>query len=292
MKSAGRLEIALWWALVGAVVLCFAPVLLVMGGLWAISGGLENRAIALIAVAYLVSRQKNLLGAPPAAAVFQALGLFVLACGLFLVQLPALSLQNLAFCLALTGLALFRWGRTAVDSLARPLLIVAMIMSINGLADGWLPAYTPVVQWLQHLVAGLGAYLLWMAGLPVVLKETVITVGGLGGVDVNANCSGIRSLLEVGTLAAVAIMTISRRSWLDNLRYFLLCELVVLALNVLRILLLAVAIAYTNPHTFEALHEGWGASLYGSGISAVIVLFTSWYFQWNPFDSQSGSASA
>ncbi|MBW4698935.1 MAG: exosortase/archaeosortase family protein [Aphanocapsa lilacina HA4352-LM1] len=279
------LEALLWWLLLAAVGGCFAPVLLACALLWAEGGGLENRAVALVAAGYLLLRDRAALLEAAVSPVFEAAGLACLLGGLLLVQLPALSVQSLAFCLALAGLALLRWGSAGLARLAKPLIIVTLAMLASGLADSWLPRYTPVVLWLQQLVAGLAAYALWMAGFAVEWQQTVIRLGDTGGVDVNATCSGVRSLLEVGVLATAAIFTLSRRSHRDNGFYLALCAALVIALNAVRVLLLAVASVYWGRPLFDALHEGWGALLYSGGISAATVLFTCWYFRWNPFDT-------
>ncbi|BAC89119.1 exosortase/archaeosortase family protein [Gloeobacter violaceus] len=279
------LEASLWWLLLAAVGGCFAPVLLACALLWTEGGGLENRAVALVAAGYLFVCGRATLLEASASPFFQGIGLACLMGGLLLVQLPALSVQSLAFCFALAGLALLRWGDAALRRLAKPFVIVTLAMLTSGLADSWLPRYTPVVLWLQQLVAGLAAYALWMAGFAVEWQQTVIRLGDTGGVDVNAACSGVRSLLEIGVLATAAIFTLSRRSRRDNGFYLALCAALVLALNAGRVLLLAVASVYWGRPLFDALHEGWGAQLYSGGISAATVLFTCWYFRWNPFDT-------
>ncbi len=278
-------------ALLAGTLACFLPVLSATVSLWTEGGGLENRVIALIAVIYLVTREEALLKAPLAAPAEQIAGFGFFAGALVLAQIPSLTVQCLAFCLALAALVLFRWGWFGLKRLGKPLIIVACAMTVSGLADGFLPRYTPVVQWLQHFVASVVGYMLWTVGYPVEVEQTVIRIGE-SGVDVNAACSGIKSLLEVGVLAVVAILSISRRDASANWRYFLICEAIVLGLNTLRILALAGATLYLGQDAFDALHEGWGASLYGTVVSVVTILFTSRFFQWNPFDPENGSASA
>jgi len=278
--------------LLAAVVACFLPVLAAFYQTWAHpGGGLENRAIALVAIIWLVTRQRQLLDAPLAGIASQVAGFVLLVVAVGLVQLPLLTAQGAAFVVALVGLVLFCWGRAGLAALWRPAVIAAIVFTLNGLADGFLPRYTGLVQGLQHLVAGLAAYLLWMFGFAVELQETTLRVAGTAGIDVYAACSGTHSLLEVGALALTAILTISERSWRANLGYLLACLAIALGFNVLRILLLAYASAALGQETFDALHHGWGASLYGNGISVVTVLFTSWFFQWNPFEPRSVSGS-
>lgn len=273
------------------VAACFLPVAVACYQRWAaVGGGLENRVIGLVAIIYLVTQQKKLLTTPLAGVRSQGLGFAVLILALLLVQFGSLTLQAAALALALFGLVLFRWGRPGLVALGRPLTIAALLLLLNGLSNAVLPQYTPLVLWLQYLVAGTATYLLWMMGVGVTLNQTVIQIGQ-AGVDVNAGCSGIYSLVEVGVLGIVAILTISERGRRANLRYFFTCLSITFGLNVLRVLLLAYASVNLGKEAFDSLHLGWGASLYGNGISVIIVLFTSWFFQWNPFDPRSVSES-
>ncbi len=288
-----RIEPLLAIALLLVLGICFAPVLFASFQTWsAAGGGLENRVICLVAVIFLMSQQKDLLKLPLAGLTAQAVGFLFLLTSLLLVQLPIFTLQALALAIALLGLVVFRWGKPGWEAVKRPLIIVGMILTVSGVANGLLPRYTPIVPWLQQLVAGSAAYILWLCGLPVAVRDTVLQIGNAGGVDVNAGCSGIHSLTEIGVLAITAILTISQRPLKDNLRYFITCELIVLGLNMVRILLLAYATTNLGKETFDALHEGWGASLYGNAISIIAILYTSSFFQWNPFDPQSASDSA
>lgn len=287
-----RTEPLFAFALVCAMGICFAPVLFACFQAWSVAGGgLENRVVCLVAVILLVSQQKDLLKLPLAGLAAQGLGFLFLLSSLLLVQLPLLTVQALAVAIALLGLVVFRWGKSGWELLQRPLVIVGMILTVGGVANGLLPRYTPIVPWLQQCVAGSAAYILWLCGLPVEVHETILQIGNSGGVDVNAGCSGIHSLSETGVLAITAILTISRCPLRDNLRYFVTCELIVLGLNIFRILLLAFTTAHMNKEAFDSLHVGWGAVLYGSAISAVAILYTSSFFRWNPFDPQSVSDS-
>jgi exosortase/archaeosortase family protein len=272
--------------------LCFAPVLFACIQTWsAAGGGLENRVICLVAVIFLMSQQKDLLKLPLAGLAAQGVGFLCLVSSLLLVQLPLLTVQSFALAIALLGLVVFRWGKPGWKALKKPLIIITMILTVSGVANGVLPRYTPIVPLLQQFVAGSAAYILWLCGLPATVHDTVLQIGNAGGVDVNAGCSGIHSLTEIGVLAITAILTISQRPLKDNLRYFFTCELIVLGLNIFRILLLAYATTNLGKETFDALHEGWGASLYGNAISIVAILYTSSFFRWNPFDPQSASDS-
>jgi exosortase/archaeosortase family protein len=288
----GRPEPIAALVLLAAVFAGFLPVIVACYQRWALpGGGLENRVIALVAIIYLVTRQKRLLDAPLAGLRGQWAGFAVLLAALALVQVGSLTVQAAALAVALVGLVLFRWGRWGVVCLGKPLAIAAMILVVNGLTNAALPKHTPFVLWLQYLVAGVATYLLWMGGVAVQLNQTVIRIGSSAGVDVNAVCSGIYSLFEVGVLAAVAILALSKQGWKANLRYFAACLGITFALNVLRVLLLVASTIFWGKETFDALHLGWGAVLYGNAISVIIVLFTSWFFQWNPFDPSSATES-
>lgn len=277
------------FALLGVIVVYFLPVLTAYYEHWLAGGGkVENRAIALVAIIYLVTQQKDLLQAPLARAGDLWIGFATLFGGLLLARVPLLNVQGLALSIALLGLLWFRWGRLGLAHLGKPLCILALALGTDGLADQFLSVYTPLVQWLQHLDALIAGYVLWGIGYPVELHATVIRIGQ-AGVDVYDGCSGIHSLIEIGVLAVVAILTISKQDRAANLRYFLACMAITFGFNLLRILLLAFASIYVGQEAFDALHKGWGADVYANLVGLTAIVFTARYFQWNPFAPKTDS---
>jgi exosortase len=94
--------------------------------------------------------------------------------------------------LILVGLALLVGGRPALRAAALPVTLLALAIP--------LPMVERLAPPLAAAVAGSAAHAAGLLGVPVVQAGAQLSVGG-GAFVVGAPCSGLRSLLALGTLA-------------------------------------------------------------------------------------------
>jgi exosortase len=181
-------------------------------------------------------------------------GLLILAAALalhaagFVVQQPRLCTVALfAGIYALMGLA---WGRDWLRRSGFPFFFFAFSIPLGGLADYVTFPLQQLVSWLTEQVAHI------FLGIGVIRVGTqLFDPSGTYGFDVQAPCSGIRSLIAIFLLATVFGFLLFRSPWRRLFLMALAFPLSVLG-NLTRMLLIIVAAEIGGQPWGMYVHEG------------------------------------
>lgn len=166
----------------------------------------------------------------------------------YMIQQPRLCAVALfAGIYALMGLA---WGREWLCRSAFPFFFFAFSVPLTGLADSITFPLQQLVSWLTEKVAHV------FLGIGVIRAGTqLFDPSGTYGFDVQAPCSGIRSLIAIFLLATVFGFLLFRSPWRRLLLMALAFPLSVLG-NLTRMLLIIVAAEIGGQPWGMYVHEG------------------------------------
>ena len=264
------------WALDGlllaAVILAFSPAFLAMAGVWeVVDYQAHGFLVGPVAAAMAFSRRR---AAHAAAGSGGSLGLLVFIGALlaYVAGLMAdlLSLQGVAFPLALAGLIAWRRGSGTLRVLAFPL---AYLLFMVPVPPQWL---TPLVTQLQSFVTRTASALLEIAHVPA-LREGNVIVLPEGSLFVAEACSGITSIVTLLPVAALLVFLTPgprRHGWL------LMASVVPVAMlwNLVRVLATVAATRSVGvvQATTGSLHETAGMLTFVAGCLSLLVL-SAWF---------------
>jgi exosortase len=163
-----------------------------------------------------------------------------------------LFLSRVSFVVLLGGLTLYFGGSQISKTLIAPWLMLFLMVPLPVII------FNEIAFPLETLASGLASSLLTLMHLPVVREGNVITLPSIT-LNVVEACSGIRSLMSLGTLAFMYGLLVERRIWLRALLILLAIPTAVGA-NALRIVGAALLGQYAGPQYAEGFFHtfsGW-----------------------------------
>jgi exosortase/archaeosortase family protein len=182
-----------------------------------------------------------------------------------------LSLQAFVMMLIVLGICLGSWGGNFVRcySLAILLLGLGIYPDLMFLAYLIQDMLVPK-QWLENSMAWLGSLGLQALGQPATASQDLLQLPG-GAVQVQPGCSGFDMAFILGATGFV-IGTFFSRRWTETLKLMAMGIGLAFALNVPRIMLLAIASVHWGKASFEFWHGQVGGQIFA------MILFTLYYY--------------
>lgn len=179
------------------------------------------------------------------------------------------------------GLGLLASGFRGLKQFWREFVIVSLLVIPQGLLSF---AVEELVQ-LSLLTAKFVAFLLWYFGLEVSRQGNNIVLP-TGSVDVNDSCSGIQSILLLLKLAVLYLFMFPA-NWLKIVLVPVTAVCIAFAVNTVRVGLMALLVAFSNPEAFEYWHEGSGSQIFSMIAVMAFGLLCSFLIQQDEPENQS-----
>ena len=203
--------------------------------------------------AFVVWHERGRLSQLPLRPSWSGLGIMILALFTLIVgQMGAeLFLARFSLLLLLAGLIVFFLGWNFLRVLFFPLAFLVMMIPIPSLV------FNQITFPLQLLASRVAAGLLSLMGVPVLREGNVIMLPSMP-LEVADACSGIRSLMSLGTLAIIYGYLMDRRVIVRVVLAVVSVPIAVIA-NSLRIVGTGLLVQYWDPDKAEGFfHAGWG----------------------------------
>jgi len=165
-------------------------------------------------------------------------------------------LKPLAFVGALTACIALLFSWRGLRALAAPLLVLLLMCPVPWrlVIDVTLP--------LKRHASVLATGLMDISGLEAALQGNLIHVPGITSLWIADQCSGVRSLLSLMSIAVVGCL-FWKRHWSIKLAVILSCIPITVVVNALRIWLTAVLAVHVSPETAQGFfHVGEGFLLF------------------------------
>jgi exosortase len=183
-------------------------------------------------------------------------GLLILAGGLVVLIIGALGaelfLSRCSLLLVIAGLVVFFLGWTHMRAVLFPWAFLLLMIPIPSIL------FNEITFPLQLLASRVAAAVLPWLGVPVLREGNIIRLPAMP-LEVAEACSGIRSLLSLGTLAIIYGYVMEKRVWLRVLLGLAAIPIAVAA-NSLRIVGTGLLVQYWDPDKAEGFFHafsGW-----------------------------------
>jgi len=115
--------------------------------------------------------------------------------------------------------------------------------------------------------------LLWYLGFEVICQGVYIFLP-TGGVEVNSFCSGVMPMLTLLQLALLFLLMFPTKLR-DKILVLVASVTLAFLVNVIRVALMAVLVAFSNQTAFEYWHSGSGSQIF----SVISMLAFGWFCQ-------------
>ena len=223
--------------------------------------------IPFVVIGLLWWKRRELL-AQPWDAWWPGLVLLILAMVLhvmgYVLQQPRISI--VALVMGLYGLTGLSWGRNWLRKCFFPFFLLVFLIPLGDQAKFITFPLRLLVSQLVELVSH------WILGIDVIRAGTqLFDPTGSYGFDVEAPCSGIRSLVSIFLLAAVYGFITFRSAWIQIFLMALAFPFAVLG-NLLRMLCIIIAAALGGQEAGNYVHEGCPIHLPLLGDVAIVNL--------------------
>jgi exosortase len=163
-----------------------------------------------------------------------------------------LFLSRTSGILLMIGVILTFWGWRRLRAIAFPIGFLLFAIPIPQII------FNQITFPLQLLASRLAAALLPLVQVPVLREGNVIQLPAMP-LEVAEACSGIRSLLSLGTLAVIYSFFLEKSIW-KRVLLILVCIPIAVAANAIRIVGTGLCVQFWNPHrALGFFHEfsGW-----------------------------------
>lgn len=130
---------------------------------------------------------------------------------------------------------------------------------------------------LNVLGATFTHFSLWYLGFDVTRQGPNVILP-TGVVEVNSSCSGLDSMLIVLRLAVLFLVLFPTRL-IDKILVPVVSVLLAFFINGIRIILMALLVAFSNPETFEYWHQGTGSQIFSLVTMVLFGLFCRYLWQ-------------
>lgn len=190
----------------------------------------------------------------------------VLLRSLFL-RVPNDLLMEVAPLLTAVGLGLIASGISDLKQYWREFLIIGVSVVPRVVVE---TALNQVIS-INLIAAKFANFLLWYMGFEV-SRQGVNIMLPTGVVEVNSACSGLDSMLMLLRLS-IAILVIWPTRLFDKLFLPTIAVLLAFGVNGIRIVLMAILVAFSNYETFEYWHQGGGSQIF----SLILIALFGWF---------------
>lgn len=165
----------------------------------------------------------------------------------------------------LSGLVIFLLGWAHFRLLTFALLCLFLMVPIPAMI------FNQITLPLQTLAAKIAASILELFGIPVLREGNVIVLASMP-LEVAEACSGIRSLLSLGTLAVMYSYFLEPRNW-KRVALALASIPIAVAANALRIVGTGIAVQYWDPEkALGFFHEFSGGIIFLVALAMLLLL--------------------
>lgn len=217
--------------------------------------------------AFVVWQERGRLAHIPFQPSWSGLGIIILALLILVVgQMGAeIFLARFSLLVLLSGLIVLFLGWNFLRVLAFPLAFLVLMIPIPSII------FNRITFPLQLLASRVSAGVLPLLGVPVLREGNVIVLPSMP-LEVADACSGIRSLMSLGTLAIIYGYLMERRI---IVRVVLALASVPIAVgaNSLRIIGTGLLVQYWDPEKAEGFfHAGWGWIIFVISLMALYLL--------------------
>lgn len=198
---------------------------------------------------------------------WSGLGIMILALSILIIgQMGAeIFMARFSMLLLLTGLIVLFLGWNFLRVLFFPLAFLVMMIPIPALV------FNQITFPLQLLASRVAAGVLPLLGVPVLREGNVIVLPSMP-LEVADACSGIRSLMSLGTLAVIYGYLMDRRVLVRVVLALASVPIAVVA-NSLRIVGTGLLVQYWDPDKAEGFfHAGWGWIIFVISLVALYLL--------------------
>jgi cyanoexosortase A len=166
------------------------------------------------------------------------------------------------------GLALVVSGAKGLKQYWQELLLLGFISIPQGVVQKFAD--------LTLFTAQFSNFLLWCLGFPVIRQGVFITLPP-AKVVVAEGCSGINSMLQLLGLALLFIFMFPETNRKQKIYIPILALLVAFFVNGIRVAMLTLLVAHSNPAAFDYWHTGTGSQIFPL-IGVVILGLFCWFF--------------
>ncbi|KOR34436.1 hypothetical protein AM228_24075 [Planktothricoides sp. SR001] len=128
---------------------------------------------------------------------------------------------------------------------------------------------------ISPFTAKISAFMLWYTGHELVLEDVFIYLPG-GSIKVYGGCSGMESMTYLLGLSAVCLIMFPLERFNQKLHKFLIASFALTTgfiVNAVRVALMAILAASSNPDAFDYWHEGDGSLIFGMIAVGIFGLF-------------------
>jgi exosortase len=188
---------------------------------------------------------------------------FLHLCG-YLIQQPRASI--IAFFLGLYSLFGVLWGRAAMRASLFPMLLFAFCMPMGTFIQNLTLSLRIFATQITYLI------LHYVNGIDVVRQGTMLfDPSGAYNYDVEAACSGIRSMFTLLAITTIFGLLLFKTWWRRGIIIFLAIPLAI-ACNVIRLTAIVIAAKAINAHAGEMVHNYFGYVTYALAIGTTMVV--------------------
>lgn len=211
---------------------------------------------------------------------FHPLGVgFLIIGGIFYVS-GLTDFVNLSFPIILAGICLWLKGIPGLKLQGFPLLLV-FLATPNQIPYLIEPFALP----LQSFIAAVAGFILTQFGIPVVVEEINLYVGGQI-VEVAPHCAGLKMLFTSSYVGLMLLYwTGVWRSRNQSIIFLVSAALISVIANIIRNTLLTFFHGTGNEQAFAWLHEGSGGDIYSACMLGILVLLINGMEKYFPIDS-------
>ena len=217
--------------------------------------------------AFVIWQERGRLMQLPLQPSWSGFGITVVALLILVVgQMGAeLFLARVSFLLLLAGLIVLFLGWHFLRALLFPLAFLVLMIPIPSIV------FNQITFPLQLLASRVAAGVLPLLGVPVLREGNVIVLPSMP-LEVADACSGIRSLMSLGTLAIIYGYLMDQRIAV-RIVLALASVPIAVAANSLRIIGTGLLVQYWDPEKAEGFfHAGWGWIIFVISLAALYLL--------------------
>ncbi|MBI4603852.1 MAG: exosortase/archaeosortase family protein [Planctomycetes bacterium] len=268
---------------IAAYAVLFGPTLQGLARYWAEDPDFSHGFLIPVIALAIVFSSRGTLGAVEARG--SAAGLAVLAAAVAVYFAGSITNTNLLERLGAWGAFLGGlWFLLGPELLRRRPLAFALLFLLLAIPPPYL-LLSPLRLELKSFATRLSADVLGLLGYPALPEGNVLALGDQR-LEVADACSGIRSLMAIVT-TAILFAYLFRTGWWKGVTLTAAAVPITVAVNVLRILVIAVSLAtFEMDLTSGAQHEALGYAVFGASLLLLYGSwkFVDWLFRWRPVE--------
>lgn len=217
--------------------------------------------------AFVVWREREKLAQIPVRHSWLGLPVIIVALMMLVVGVlgAELFLSRSSFVLLTAGLIIYFAGWQLFRAVLFPWLFLFLMVPIPSIV------FNQITLPLQFFASRVAADILRLVGVPVLREGNVIVLAGMR-LEVAEACSGIRSLMSLGTMAIIYGYLVEAKVW-QRVTLALLALPVAVAANALRIVGTGLTVQYWDPDKAQGFfHEFSGWLIFVVSLAMLFIL--------------------